>query len=329
MRVRDAVGAGVAAADHDHVLARRRDHALGSRRARDEAVALVEVVHREVHAVELAARHRQVARHARAGCDDDRVELLAQLARSSRRRRRRRRSETRRPRTASWCSRRSTTLFSILKSGTPKRTSPPPASSRSNTVTECPARASCCAHAIPAGPEPTTATRQPVFCAAGFGCTQPSSHARLMIASSICLIVTDSPSRISSTHAASHGAGHKPPGEVGEVVRAVELLDRLAPLVAVDEVVPVRDQVVDRAAVVAERHAALHAARALVGELARGQRLHELLVVVHALGRRALGPVDAVDLEEAAELAHQAAAGASDSVVTKPWPPLETGWSSA
>src|SRR5260221_9644899 len=42
--------------------------------------------------------------------------------------------------------------------------------------------------------------------------------------------------------------------EVGEVVRAVELLDRLLPAVTVDQVVPVRDQVVDRAAVVAERN---------------------------------------------------------------------------
>ena len=33
----------------------------------------------------------------------------------------------------------------------------------SNTVTSWPARASCCAAASPAGPEPTTATRLPVL----------------------------------------------------------------------------------------------------------------------------------------------------------------------
>ena len=108
----------------------------------------------------------------------------------------------------------------------------------------------------------------------------------------------------------------------------MKLVDRVAPLVAVDEVVPVGDQVVDGAAAVAEGHAALHAARALLRELPFGQRLHELAVVVHALGRRALGRVDPLDLEEPAELAHQAAAGASDSVITKPSPPLETEWSS-
>ena len=86
--LRDAVGAGVAAADHDHVLAGGADR-LGRRLrspvrqrpelAGDEAVALVQVLHREVHTAELAARHRQVAWHARAGRDDDRVELRAQL----------------------------------------------------------------------------------------------------------------------------------------------------------------------------------------------------------------------------------------------------------
>src|SRR3712207_7720185 len=46
-----------------------------------------------------------------------------------------------------------------------------------------------------------------------------------------------------------------------------QLVERLLPPVPVDEVVPVGDQVPERAAVVAERHAALHAARALAREL--------------------------------------------------------------
>src|SRR4029078_10576745 len=65
----------------------------------------------------------------------------------------------------------------------------------------------------------------------------------------------------------------QPAGELGEVVRAVQLLDRLGPAVAVDEVVPVGDQVPERAAVVAERDAALHATRALRAKLDRPQRL--------------------------------------------------------
>ena len=38
-----------------------------------------------------------------------------------------------------------------------------------------------------------------------------------MIEFSICLIVTASPSRISSTHAASHGAGHRRPVNSGKL----------------------------------------------------------------------------------------------------------------
>ena len=67
VRVRDAVGARVAAADHDDVLAGGGDHVVALGRGRraghpaaelagHEAVALVEVVHREVHARQLAAR---------------------------------------------------------------------------------------------------------------------------------------------------------------------------------------------------------------------------------------------------------------------------------
>src|SRR5262249_32690845 len=95
-----------------------------------------------------------------------------------------------------------------------------------------------------------------------------------------------------------------PAGGVGAGGRAVQVGDRLPPLAPVDGVVAVRDQVVDRAAVVAERDDALHAARALLCELAVGQRLHELAVVVDAVRRRALGRVDTIDLQEAAELAH-------------------------
>ncbi len=72
---------------------------------------------------------------------------------------------------------------------------------------------------MPAGPEPTTATARPVSNSGlgGRGCTQPSSQARLMIAFSICLIVTASPSRISSTQAASQGAGHRRPVNSGKL----------------------------------------------------------------------------------------------------------------
>ena len=70
----------------------------------------------------------------------------------------------------------------------------------------------------------------------------------------------------------------------------------------------------------AERHAALHAAPALVAQAVDRQRVDELAVVADPLARVALGLAGALDLEEAAELAHYAAC----SVATKPSPPVDS-----
>src|SRR5579871_2838533 len=78
------------------------------------------------------------------------------------------------------------------------------------------------------------------------------------------------------------------PGERGEVVRPVQFANRLFPPVAVDEVVPVGDQVPQRTAAVTERHAALHAARGLLAQLRQRQRADELAEVTDALAGIAL-----------------------------------------
>src|SRR6185437_15072470 len=84
-----AVSARVASADHDDMLAGGADrlahrglcHArLRTVLAGHEAVALVEVVHREVDALQLAPWHAQIARNARSGRKHDGVEALAQLS---------------------------------------------------------------------------------------------------------------------------------------------------------------------------------------------------------------------------------------------------------
>ena len=64
VRRAEAVGAGVAAAEDDDALARRRGSGPATRVARDDLVLLRQEVHREVDALELAAGHRQVARLA-------------------------------------------------------------------------------------------------------------------------------------------------------------------------------------------------------------------------------------------------------------------------
>ena len=75
----------------------------------------------------------------------------------------------------------------------------------------------------------------------------------------------------------------------------------------------------------AERHAALHAARALLAQALDRQRVDELAVVADPLRRVALGLADPLDLEEAAELAHYAAC----SVAMKPSPPVDSAGSIA
>ena len=111
----------------------------------------------------------------------------------------------------------------------------------------------------------------------------------------------------------------------GKLFCAVQLVDCLAEPVAIHEVVPIGDEVPERTAVVAERHAALHAARSLVAELEQRKRADELPMVTDALARNALGRIGAVELLERADFAHYAASSVSDSRVKRPWPPADTG----
>ena len=168
-----------------------------------------------------------------------------------------------------------------------------------------PQRLSSSATASPAGPDPTTATVLPVRRAGGSGTIQPSVEGALGDRQLDLLdrhrVVVD---RQHARRLARRRAD--PAGELGEVVGRVELVDRLAPLAAVDEVVPVGDQVAERTALVAERDPAVHAPRALALQLGLRLQAEVLLVVVHALLRVALVEADPVDLQERAELAHYA-----------------------
>src|SRR3954468_6388045 len=75
-----------------------------------------------------------------------------------------------------------------------------------------------------------TATARPVLNGGGSGAIQPSSQALSEIACSICLIVTAS-SLMSSTQAASHGAGQMRPVNSGKllVASAIRLASRQRP----------------------------------------------------------------------------------------------------
>ena len=82
---------------------------------------------------------------------------------------------------------------------------------------------SSAATAMPAGPEPTTATVLPERSSGGSGTIQPSAQPRSAMAPSICSIVTGS-SLMSSTQADSHGAGQISPVNSGKLLVACRRL---------------------------------------------------------------------------------------------------------
>ena len=92
-------------------------------------------------------------------------------------------------------------------------------SSRSKTVTECPARVSCWAAARPAGPDPTTATVCPVRNDGMTGSMPPSAHAASAISTSTCLIVTGG-WLMPRTQDPSQGAGQSRPVNSGKLLVA-------------------------------------------------------------------------------------------------------------
>ncbi len=203
-----------------------------------------------------------------------------------------------------WVSRASRCFFSILKSGMPYRSSPPMRSSRSKTATVWPARVSCWAAASPAGPDPTIATVLPVSRSGGCGCTQLFDQAWSMIETSTCLMVTAGWLMLSTQRALARRRA-EPAGELGEVVGGVQPLDRLRALAAPHQVVPLRDEVAQRAALVAERDAAVHAPAGLPAQLGRILRLVHLAPVHEPQGDRApLGQLALLGLEESLRIGH-------------------------
>src|SRR5665648_498301 len=110
--------------------------------------------------------------------------------------------------------------------------------------------------------------------------------------------------------------GADPAGELREVVRGVQPVRGLGPLALPDEVVPLRDQVPQRAAGVAGRDTAVHAAPSLAVQdrlrLFGGQVLVHLAPVHQPDGYRAVGRQLAVThLEEATRVSHGTPPGSS------------------
>ncbi|MNS75346.1 hypothetical protein D3C72_1088600 [compost metagenome] len=92
--------------------------------------------------------------------------------------------------------------------------------------------------------------------------------------------------------------------ELREVVGGVQHVQRAAPVLLVHQVIPVGDDVVDRAAVVAERDAAVHAARGLLLGLVVGQVQHEFAPVLQPLLRGLGGLLQTLKFHKAGNLSH-------------------------
>src|SRR5262249_26076835 len=79
------------------------------------------------------------------------------------------------------------------------------------------------------------------------------------------------------------GGRTEPAGEFGKIVCGVHPADPLLPLAAINEVVPVGDDVPQGAAGVAEGDAAIHAASTLLHQFEHRERLVDFLPVLDAL----------------------------------------------
>ena len=101
------------------------------------------------------------------------------------------------------------------------------------------------------------------------------------------------------------GGGADAAGELGEVVRLEQHRERVAPAVPVNEVIPFRDEVPERAAGVAEGDAAVHAARALLAELISGEVEVEFLPVPETFSDGAVRRDFARDFLEAGGVTHE------------------------
>ena len=95
-----------------------------------------------------------------------------------------------------------------------------------------------------------------------------------------------------------------PPGELGKIIGRMQYIECLLPILLVDEVVPVRNDVVDGASGHAERNTAIHAARALQARFLIGKMENEFAIMFDALALVFRGLGKALVLHESGDLAH-------------------------
>ena len=104
-----------------------------------------------------------------------------------------------------------------------------------------------------------------------------------------------------------------PTGDFRKIVGRMQIARRFVPVAGINEIVPVRDLVVDwaawrpgreRARALAIGHAAIHATRCLGAVVRLGQRLHKFVPMANPLLDRLIVAVFALVFEKAGYLAH-------------------------
>jgi hypothetical protein len=100
-------------------------------------------------------------------------------------------------------------------------------------------------------------------------------------------------------------SGTQSTGELREVIRGMKPFDCRGPVAAVDEVVPLRDEVSEWAALVAEGNATVHAASSLLSRLLFGEGLVDLAPVTQAYGHGSTTRQLAIALQESSRLTHE------------------------
>src|SRR5262249_34045627 len=110
---------------------------------------------------------------------------------------------------------------------------------------------------------------------------------------------------VDAEHARTLARGRaEPTGEFRKVVRGVEPIDGGLPPFPIDEIIPVRNQISQRAAAVAKRDAAIHATGRLLTQSIFWIREIDLLPVLQALADRSGRMLVTLDFDEPGDLTH-------------------------
>ena len=100
------------------------------------------------------------------------------------------------------------------------------------------------------------------------------------------------------------GRGADAPGEFGEIIGRMQALGGPPPVVAVDQIIPVRDQVVHRTAVLTIGDAAVEASRGLIAKPLPPRHHDKFVKMPQTLGHRLVGGGAAGELEKSGRLTH-------------------------